>query len=225
MTVQPTESILIVDFGSQVTQLIARRIRETGVYCEIAPVQRGRGGVRAPRPQGHHLLRRTRIGHLGGQPARAASAVRQRPAACSRICYGQQTLHQQLGGRVVTSDQKEFGRAFIEIVAPSALFDGLWQVGEKHQVWMSHGDRVESLAPGFEVVASSEGAPFAIATNEDAKRYSLMFHPEVVHTPDGGKLLANFVRHVCGCSGDWTMASFPRRQDRRHSRAGRQAAG
>jgi GMP synthase (glutamine-hydrolysing) len=124
------------------------------------------------------------------------------------ICYGQQTLHQQLGGRVVGSDQREFGRAFIDIVAPSALFDGLWQVGEKHQVWMSHGDRVETLAPGFEVVAASEGAPFAIATNEQAKRYSLMFHPEVVHTPDGGKLLANFVRHVCGCAGDWTMASF-----------------
>ena len=88
------------------------------------------------------------------------------------------------------------------------MFDGLWNVGEKHQVWMSHGDRVETLAPGFEVVARSEGAPYAIATNEEAKRYSLMFHPEVVHTPDGGKLLANFVRHVCGCAGDWTMASF-----------------
>ena len=88
------------------------------------------------------------------------------------------------------------------------MFDGLWTVGDKHQVWMSHGDRVDELAPGFEVVAKSEGAPFAIATNEEARRYSLMFHPEVVHTPDGGKLLANFVRHVCGCAGDWTMASF-----------------
>jgi GMP synthase (glutamine-hydrolysing) len=117
-------------------------------------------------------------------------------------------LHQQLGGKVVASDKREFGRAFIDIVSPSALFDGLWDVGEKHQVWMSHGDRVETLAPGFDVVARSEGAPFAIATNEVEKRYSLMFHPEVVHTPDGGKLLANFVRHVCGCAGDWTMASF-----------------
>jgi GMP synthase (glutamine-hydrolysing) len=124
------------------------------------------------------------------------------------ICYGQQTLHQQLGGKVVTSDQKEFGRAYIEIAAPSALFDGLWEVGETHQVWMSHGDRVESLAPGFEVVARSEGAPYAIATNEAAKRYSLMFHPEVAHTPDGGRLLANFARHICGCAGDWTMAGF-----------------
>ena len=99
------------------------------------------------------------------------------------------------------------------------MFDGLWQVGEKHQVWMSHGDRVETLAPGFEIVAASEGAPFAIATNEADRRYSMMFHPEVVHTPDGGKLLANFVRHICGCSGDWTMAALPRRQDRRHPRS------
>ena len=89
---------------------------------------------------------------------------------------------------------------------------------------MSHGDRVETLAPGFEVVARSEGAPFAIATDEEAKRYSLMFHPEVVHTPDGGKLLANFVRHVCGCAGDWTMAELPRGEDRRHPRAGRATA-
>src|SRR4029078_3731051 len=79
---------------------------------------------------------------------------------------------------------------------------------ENHQVWMSHGDRVDSLAPGFEVVAKSEGAPFAIATNEEAKRYTVMFHPEVMHTPDGGKLLANFARHICGCGGDWEMASF-----------------
>jgi GMP synthase (glutamine-hydrolysing) len=207
MTVQPTESILIVDFGSQVTQLIARRIREAGVYSEIAPFNAAEEAFLRLNPKG--II-------FSGGPASVIDA--ESPRAPQRlfdsglpllgICYGQQTLHQQLGGKVVTSDQKEFGRAFVEIVSPSALFDGLWHVGEKHQVWMSHGDRVESLAPGFEVVARSEGAPFAIATNEKAKRYSLMFHPEVVHTPDGGKLLANFVRHVCGCSGEWTMAGF-----------------
>src|ERR687892_2063010 len=207
MTVQPTESILIVDFGSQVTQLIARRVREAGVYCEIAPFNAAEEAFERLGPRG--------IIFSGGpasvtetESPRAPQILFDSELPLLGICYGQQTLHQQLGGKVVTSDQKEFGRAFIEIVAPSALFDGLWNVGEKHQVWMSHGDRVETLAPGFEVVARSEGAPFAIATNEDAKRYSLMFHPEVVHTPDGGKLLANFVRHVCGCSGDWTMASF-----------------
>jgi GMP synthase (glutamine-hydrolysing) len=207
MTVQPTESILIVDFGSQVTQLIARRIREAGVYSEIAPFNSAEEAFERLQPKGVIF---------SGGPASVTEA--ESPGAPQviydsglpllGICYGQQTLHQQLGGKVVASDQREFGRAFIEIISPSALFDGLWKPGERHQVWMSHGDRVETLAPGFEVVAASEGAPFAIATNEQAKRYSLMFHPEVVHTPDGGKLLANFVRHVCGCAGDWTMASF-----------------
>ena len=207
MTVQPTESILIVDFGSQVTQLIARRVREAGVYSEIAPFTAAEEAFERLRPKG--------VIFSGGPASvteadspRAPQALFDSGLPLLAICYGQQTLHQQLGGKVVTSDNREFGRAFIEIVAPSALFDGLWAVGETHQVWMSHGDRVETLAPGFQVVARSEGAPFAIATDEAAKRYSLMFHPEVVHTPDGGKLLANFVRHVCGCAGDWTMASF-----------------
>ncbi|HJP69417.1 MAG TPA: glutamine-hydrolyzing GMP synthase, partial [Sphingomicrobium sp.] len=207
MTVQPTQSILIVDFGSQVTQLIARRVREAGVYCEIAPFNAAE--------EAFHRLQPLGIIFSGGpasvteaESPKAPQLMFDSSLPLLGICYGQQTLHQQLGGKVVGSDQREFGRAFIDITAPSALFDGLWKVGEKHQVWMSHGDRVESLAPGFEVVASSHGAPFAIATNEAEKRYSLMFHPEVVHTPDGGKLLANFVRHVCGCAGDWTMAGF-----------------
>ena len=207
MTVQPTESILIIDFGSQVTQLIARRIREAGVYCEIAPFNASAEAFERMQPKG--------VVFSGGPSSvtwqdapSAPQAIFDSGLPLLGICYGQQTLHQQLGGRVVPSDQREFGRAYIDVVAPSALFDGLWQVGEKHQVWMSHGDRVETLAPGFEVVARSEGAPFAIATDEAAKRYTVMFHPEVVHTPDGGKLLANFARHICGCSGEWTMASF-----------------
>jgi GMP synthase (glutamine-hydrolysing) len=114
----------------------------------------------------------------------------------------------QLGGVVAASDNREFGRAFIEIIDQSALFDGLWKVGEKHKVRMSHGDRVEQLPDGFKIVAKSEGAPYAIATDEDRRFFSLMFHPEVVHTPDGGKLLANFARHICGCAGDWTMGAF-----------------
>ena len=207
MTVQPTESILIVDFGSQVTQLIARRIREAGVYSEIAPFNAAEEAFKRLRPKG--------VVFSGGPASvtaedspRAPQAIFDSGLPLLAICYGQQTLHQQLGGRVVTSDQKEFGRAFIEIVAPSALFDGLWSVGEKHQVWMSHGDRVETLAPGFDVVAQSEGAPFAIATNEESRRYSLMFHPEVVHTPDGAKLIRSFVRKVAGLTGDWTMRAF-----------------
>ena len=154
MTVQPTESILIVDFGSQVTQLIARRIREAGVYSEIAPFNSAEEAFNRLQPKG--II-------FSGGPASVTEAESPRAPQVMfdsglpllAICYGQQTLHQQLGGKVVTSDQKEFGRAFIEIVSPSALFDGLWHIGEKHQVWMSHGDRVDSLAPGFEIVARS----------------------------------------------------------------------
>src|SRR5881392_164608 len=207
MTVQAPESILIVDFGSQVTQLIARRVREAGVYCEIAPFNGAEEAFERLQPKGV-IFSGGPASVTEAESPRAPQVLFDSGLPLLGICYGQQTLHQQLGGKVVASDQREFGRAFIEIVAPSCLFDGLWNLGEKHQVWMSHGDRVETLAPGFEVVARSEGAPFAVATNEKAKRYSLMFHPEVVHTPDGGKLLANFVRHVCGCAGDWTMASF-----------------
>src|SRR5437868_3023607 len=207
MTVQPTESILIIDFGSQVTQLIARRIREAGVYSEIAPFNAAEEAFHRLNPKGI-IFSGGPASVIDAESPRAPQIMFDSDLPLLGICYGQQTLHQQLGGKVVASDQKEFGRAFIEIVSPSALFDGLWQVGEKHQVWMSHGDRVDTLAPGFSVVAKSEGAPFAIATDEAAKRYSLMFHPEVVHTPDGGKLLANFARHICGCAGDWTMAAF-----------------
>src|SRR4029450_1740182 len=148
---QPNESILIVDFGSQVTQLIARRVREAGVYCEIAPFNSAEEAFHRLQPRGVIF---------SGGPASvtdhdsptAPQAIFDSGLPLLAICYGQQTLHQQLGGKVVTSDQKEFGRAFIEIVAPSMLFDGLWDVGDKHQVWMSHGDRVETLAPDFEVV-------------------------------------------------------------------------
>ena len=207
MTVQPTDSILIIDFGSQVTQLIARRVREAGVYCEIAPFNSAEEAFGRLDPRGV-ILSGGPASVIHAESPRAPQSIFDSGLPLLAICYGQQALHQQLGGEVVASDQREFGRAFIEVVAPSALFDGLWNVGETHQVWMSHGDRVETLAPGFEVVAKSEGAPYAIATDERTKRYSLMFHPEVVHTPDGGKLLANFARHICGCAGDWTMAGF-----------------
>ena len=203
----PSDTILIVDFGSQVTQLIARRVREAGAYSEIVPFSAAAEAFHRLKPKGL-IFSGGPASVIDHESPRAPQVLYDSGLPLLAICYGQQTLHQQLGGKVVTSDQKEFGRAFIEIVSPSALFDGLWEVGETHQVWMSHGDRVDSLAPGFEVVARSEGAPFAIATNEEARRYSLMFHPEVVHTPDGGKLLANFARHICGCAGDWTMAAF-----------------
>src|SRR3982750_1869548 len=207
MTVQPTESILIVDFGSQVTQLIARRVREAGVYCEIAPVNAAAEAFDRLRPKGI-ILSGGPSSVMWEDSPRAPQHFFSRDLPVLGICYGQQAMAQQLGGRVAPSDNREFGRAFIEIIDGSALFDGLWDVGQTHQVWMGHGDRVEQLPEGFKIVAGSEGAPYAIATDEGRRFYSTMFHPEVVHTPDGGKLLANFVRHVCGCAGDWTMASF-----------------
>jgi GMP synthase (glutamine-hydrolysing) len=207
MTVQPNDSILIVDFGSQVTQLIARRVREAGVYCEIAPFNSADEAFERLQPKGI-ILSGGPSSVMWDDSPRAPQHFFERGLPVLGICYGQQTMAHQLGGTVASSDNREFGRAFIEVIADSALFDGLWQVGEQHQVWMSHGDRVEKLPDGFEIVARSEGAPYAIATDEERRFYSMMFHPEVVHTPDGGKLLANFARHICGCAGDWTMASF-----------------
>ncbi|HEV2746491.1 MAG TPA: glutamine-hydrolyzing GMP synthase [Allosphingosinicella sp.] len=207
MTAQPSDSILIVDFGSQVTQLIARRVREAGVYSEIAPFNAAEEAFERLNPKGI-ILSGGPSSVMWDDSPRAPQHFFGAGLPILAICYGQQTMAHQLGGMVALSDSREFGRAFIEVTAESALFDGLWKPGELHQVWMSHGDRVEALPEGFAVVARSEGAPYAVATDEARRFYSLMFHPEVVHTPDGGKLLANFVRHVCGLAGDWTMAEF-----------------
>ncbi|UAK24416.1 glutamine-hydrolyzing GMP synthase [Sphingomonas nostoxanthinifaciens] len=207
MTATPTDCILIVDFGSQVTQLIARRVREAGVYCEIAPFQSAEAAFDRLAPSGLIFSGGPASIMDDGSP-RAPQRFLEAGLPIMAICYGQQTLAHQLGGIVAPSTSREFGRAFIDVVADSALFDGLWKIGDTHQVWMSHGDRVEALPDGFSIVARSEGAPFAIATDEARRFYSMMFHPEVVHTPDGGKLIANFVRHVCGLGGDWTMGAF-----------------
>jgi GMP synthase (glutamine-hydrolysing) len=207
MTVQPADCILIVDFGSQVTQLIARRVREVGVYSEIAPFNAADEAFARLRPKGI-ILSGGPSSVMWDDSPRAPQHFFDAGVPILGICYGQQTMAHQLGGLVAPSDAREFGRAFIEITGESMLFDGLWAPGELHQVWMSHGDRVETLPAGFRVVAQSPGAPYAVAVDEERRFFSLMFHPEVVHTPDGGKLLANFVRHVCGLPGDWTMAEF-----------------
>ena len=207
MTARPSDSILIVDFGSQVTQLIARRVREAGVYSEIAPFNRADDAFERLQPKGI-ILSGGPSSVMWDDSPRAPQQFFDAGLPILAICYGQQTMAHQLGGQVAPSESREFGRAFIEVTGESVLFDGLWKPGELHQVWMSHGDRVEALPAGFNVVARSEGAPYAVATDESRRFFSLMFHPEVVHTPDGGKLLANFVRHVCGLPGDWTMAEF-----------------
>jgi GMP synthase (glutamine-hydrolysing) len=207
MTVQPSETILIVDFGSQVTQLIARRVREAGVYSEIAPFSRALEAFERLKPRGIILSGGPSSVTLEESP-RADPALFEAGVPMLGICYGQQLMAEQLGGKVVTGDHSEFGRAFIEVKDDCALFEGLWAPGEKHQVWMSHGDKVERLPDGFRIVAQSDGAPFAATADEERRFYGVQFHPEVVHTPDGAKLVANFVRNVCRLGGDWTMAEF-----------------
>ncbi|UYY58411.1 glutamine-hydrolyzing GMP synthase [Sphingomonas sp. S2-65] len=207
MTVEHSESILIVDFGSQVTQLIARRVREAGVYSEIAPFTTAREAFERMKPQGVILSGSPASVLTEGSP-RVPQEIFDSGLPVLGICYGQQTMTHQLGGDVVLGDSGEFGQAFVDVVDDCELFDGLWQVGEKHQVWMSHGDKVTALAPGFRAVATSPGAPHAVIANDAKRYYAMQFHPEVVHTPDGARLLANFVRHVCGLKGEWTMAEF-----------------
>jgi GMP synthase (glutamine-hydrolysing) len=205
------DSILIVDFGSQVTQLIARRVREAGVYSEIAPFTLAEEAFHRLKPKGIILS-----GSPAGVPEegspRAPQVVFDSALPVLGICYGQQVMTHQLGGEVrpghETGEGGEFGRAFLTVTEECALFDGLWKVGERHQVWMSHGDKVTRFAEGFRIVATSDGAPFALIADDARKYYGTQFHPEVYHTPDGAKLIANFVRHVCGCAGDWTMAEF-----------------
>ena len=202
------DRVLIIDFGSQVTQLIARRLREAGVYCEIHPFNRADAGfLKEFSPKAVILSGGPSSVTYQASP-RADAAVFELGVPVLAICYGQQTMATQLGGLVEPSDEREFGRADVEIHKMSPLFEGVWEKGGKYPVWMSHGDRVTSLPEGFEVVGTSPNAPFAIAVDETRKFYSVMFHPEVVHTPDGAKLLKNFTRNIAGLSGDWTMAAF-----------------
>lgn len=201
------DKILIVDFGSQVTQLIARRVREMGVYSEIVPFQKAEAAFNEMKPKAVILSGGPESVHETGSP-RAPQLIFESGVPVLGICYGQMTLAAQLGGEVEGGHHREFGRADVEVKTSSALFDGVWGFGEKHQVWMSHGDRITKMPPGFTVAGTSPNAPFAIIQDEKRKYYGLMFHPEVVHTPDGAKLIRNFVRKIAGLTGDWTMRAF-----------------
>ncbi len=202
-----TDTVLIIDFGSQVTQLIARRVREAGVYSEIVPFSEAEAAMARLKPRALVLSGGPASVTAEGSP-RAPQSVFASGLPILSICYGQQTTAVQLGGVVEGGHAAEFGRAEVEIKEPSALFDGIWQVGRRYPVWMSHGDRVTRLPEGFTVKAVSENAPFAVATDEARRIYTTMFHPEVVHTPDGARLLANFVHKIAGLKSDWTMAHF-----------------
>jgi GMP synthase (glutamine-hydrolysing) len=201
------DKILIVDFGSQVTQLIARRVREEGVYCEIVPFNKAAEAFAEMQPRGVIL---------SGGPAsmteeaspRAPQAIFEAGVPVLGICYGEQAMAQQLGGAVEGGHHREFGRAEVEVVKDAALFAGVWERGQKYPVWMSHGDRVTRLPEGFEVIGVSNNAPFAAIADEKRKLYAVQFHPEVMHTPNGAALLRNFVRRISGATGDWTMRAF-----------------
>ena len=202
-----SDSILIIDFGSQVTQLIARRMREAGVYTEILPCTADPAKIGAAVPNGIILS--------GGPNSVAAVDTPRAPqivfdlgVPVLGICYGQQTMCAQLGGRVEPGTSREFGRAVLDVATSCALFDGVWEVGSQQTVWMSHGDHVAALPDGFVVVATSAGAPFAAVADESRRYYGVQFHPEVMHTDKGAALLSRFALRICGCSGSWSMAAY-----------------
>ncbi len=201
------DKILILDFGSQVTQLIARRVRESGVYCEIMPFNAAAERIAAFGARGFILSGGPASVGDAGSP-RAPEIVFTSGLPVLGICYGQMVMCAQLGGQVQGAEIREFGRALVDIVAGCILFDGVWAPGTREPVWMSHGDQISAAPPGFTTVAVSEGAPFAVIADDQRKYYGLMFHPEVVHTPHGAALLQNFTHKVCGLSGNWTMAGF-----------------
>jgi GMP synthase (glutamine-hydrolysing) len=201
------DKILIVDFGSQVTQLIARRVREEKVYCEIVPFQKAESAFREMRPKGV-ILSGGPASVLDKDAPLAPLAIYQAGVPVLGICYGEQAMAAQLGGKVEGGHHREFGRAEVEVTTPSALTDGVWEVGQKYPVWMSHGDRVTKLPEGFVAAGTSANAPIAMIADDKRKFYATQFHLEVMHTPHGAALLRNFVRKVARCTGDWTMRAF-----------------
>ncbi len=199
------EKILILDFGSQVTQLIARRLRELNVYCEIRPFTMNESDIKAYEPNG--II-------LSGGPAsvndedspRAPDCVFGMNVPVLGICYGQQTMIHQLGGKIKSGEHGEFGRAFVDVKKENPLLKG-FEAGHT-EVWMSHGDHVSELASGFEIVGISENAPLAVIADETRRFYGVQFHPEVAHTPRGTEIFKNFCYTICGLSGNWTMSDY-----------------
>lgn len=201
------ERILILDFGSQFTQLIARRVRESGVYAEIFPCAVEEKAIREFAPQGIILSGGPSSVHVNFSP-KAPDVVFKLDVPILGICYGEQLLCQQLGGKVEKSDEREFGRSEVDVRSGSRLLNGVWEDGKSYPVWMSHGDNITAIPDGFKVIASTISAPYAAIADEERKYYGVQFHPEVAHTPDGAALLRNFTHNIAGCSGNWSMESF-----------------
>ncbi len=204
--------ILILDFGSQYTQLIARRVREIGVYCELHPWDMSEDDIRAFAPRGIILAGGPESVHEEGSP-RAPQAVFDLGVPLFGICYGMQTMSEQLGGKVQGSDVREFGYARVDLVGKSKLFDGI----EDHMdddgvfgldVWMSHGDKVTEIPTGFHILASTPSCPIAAMGDDARGYYGVQFHPEVTHTRQGGRILSRFILEICGCEALWTPSNI-----------------
>jgi GMP synthase (glutamine-hydrolysing) len=208
MTDPQHQRVLIVDYGSQVTQLIARRVRESGVYCEVHPYDKiGGAFLQAFAPAAVILSGGPASVHEAQSP-QADPAVFTLGVPVLGICYGEMAICQALGGAVEGGQDREFGRADMVIQRESPLLAGLGEVGAREPVWMSHGDKIVAIPDGFGVVATSEGSPFAVIADEARRIYGLQFHPEVAHTPRGALILRNFTHRIAGLKGDWTMAAF-----------------
>jgi GMP synthase (glutamine-hydrolysing) len=206
------QRILILDFGSQYTQLIARRVRESGVYCEIRPWDCRGEDIRAFAPAGFILSGGPESVTIGNGP-RAPEIVFELGVPVLGICYGMHTMAAQLGGEVAASAQREFGYAQVRITGSSSLLDDI----EDHEdaagnalldVWMSHGDRIETLPPGFITIAATDSAPVAGMADDGRRFYGLQFHPEVTHTRQGARIVSRFVHDVCGCRSDWNASNI-----------------
>ncbi|HEX9398343.1 MAG TPA: glutamine-hydrolyzing GMP synthase [Burkholderiales bacterium] len=212
MTGSNRQKILILDFGAQYTQLIARRVREARVYCEIHPWDVSDAFVRGFGAQGI-ILSGSHLSAYDRGAGKAPRAALEAGVPVLGICYGMQTMAQQLGGKVAAGKVREFGYAEVRARGHTRLLDGIEDLRnpEGHgllKVWMSHGDKVVKLPPGFSVMASNEATPIAAMADEARRFYAVQFHPEVTHTKQGTKILHRFVRDICGCSGDWTMPGF-----------------
>jgi GMP synthase (glutamine-hydrolysing) len=206
------QRILILDFGSQVTQLIARRVREAGVYCEIHPSEVSAEFIRGYAPAGV-ILSGSHMSAYEVSTDRAPAVVFELGVPVLGICYGMQTMAQQLGGKVEAGHQREFGYAEVRARGHTRLFDGLqdFVTDQGHgmlKVWMSHGDKVTELPPGFKLMASTDSCPIAGMADEERRFYAVQFHPEVTHTLQGAAILRRFVREICGCRGDWNMPDY-----------------
>jgi len=201
------DAILILDFGGQFTQLIARRVREANVYSEIVPFHAARSAIEALKPKAIILSGGPSSVFDPGAP-QVPDEVFDAKVPVLGICYGEQAMVARLGGKVEAANEREYGPALIEVKAASPLFQGVAGVGETLPVWMSHGDRVASLPEGFHPIAQTRNAPFAAIADERRNLFGVQFHPEVAHTPSGGAILRNFVHNIAGCGNSWTMAAF-----------------